>query len=136
MNILWVKDNNIGHEKQVKNLLDEISKKIVLNIDERLVKGFFPFFTYLENVDEKKYDLIIGAGHKTYSLILNLKKNQKSDTKSIATALVSQYGDDAQTVAMLRAAEFAAELNNDEWAKWEKVIIEIEGLDNQSILDG
>ena len=58
MNILWVKDNNIGHEKQVKNLLDEISKKIDLHIDERLVKGFFPFFTYLENVEEKKYDLI------------------------------------------------------------------------------
>ena len=62
--------------------------------------------------------------------------DEKKTIKSIATALVSQYGDDAQTVAMLRAAEFAAELNNDEWAKWEKVIIEIEGLDNQSILDG
>ncbi len=62
--------------------------------------------------------------------------DEKKTIKSIATALVSQYGDDAQTVAMLRAAEFAAELNNDEWVKWEKVIIEIEGLDNQSILDG
>ena len=40
MNILWVKDNNIGHEKQVKNLLNEISKNIDLNIDERLVKGY------------------------------------------------------------------------------------------------
>ena len=54
MNILWVKDNNIGHEKQVKNLLDEISKKIDLNIDERLVKGFFPFFTYLKNIEENQ----------------------------------------------------------------------------------
>tara|TARA_Y100000816_G_C25632053_1_gene336978 strand:+ start:72 stop:263 length:192 start_codon:yes stop_codon:yes gene_type:complete len=62
--------------------------------------------------------------------------DEKKTIKSIATALVSQYGDDAQTVAMLRAAEFAAELNNDEWVKWEKVIIEIEGIDNQSILDG
>ena len=62
--------------------------------------------------------------------------DEKKTIKSIATALVSQYGDDAQTVAMLRAAEFAAELNNDEWAKLEKVIKEIEGLDNQSILDG
>ena len=43
--------------------------------------------------------------------------DEKKTIKSIATALVSQYGDDAQTVAMLRAAEFAAELNNDEWAK-------------------
>ena len=84
MNILWVKDNNIGHEKQVKNLLNEISKKIDLNIDERLVKGFFPFFTYLENIEEKKYDLIIGAGHKTYSLILDVKKHQKNNTKSVA----------------------------------------------------
>ena len=62
--------------------------------------------------------------------------DEKKTIKSIAIALVSQYGDDAQTVAMLRAAEFAAELNNDERAKWEKVIKEIEGLDNQSILDG
>ena len=62
--------------------------------------------------------------------------DENKTIKSIATALVSQYGDDAQTVAMLRAAEFAAELNNDEWVKWEKVIIEIEALDNQSILDG
>ena len=84
MNILWVKDSNIGHEKQVKNLLDEISKKIDLHIDERLVKGFFPFFTYLENVEDKKYDLIIGAGHKTYSLILDVKKHQKNNTKSVA----------------------------------------------------
>ena len=62
--------------------------------------------------------------------------DEKKTINSIATALVSQYGDDAQTVATLRAAEFAAELNNDEWVKWEKVIKEIEGLDNQSILDG
>ena len=62
--------------------------------------------------------------------------DEKKTIKSIATALVSQYGDDAQTVATLRAAEFAAELNNDEWVKWEKVIKEIDGLDNQSILDG
>ena len=47
--------------------------------------------------------------------------DEKKTIKSIATALVSQYGDDAQTVAMLRAAEFAAELNNDEWAKWENL---------------
>ena len=38
--------------------------------------------------------------------------DEKKTIKSIATALVSQYGDDAQTVAMLRAAEFAAELTS------------------------
>ena len=84
MKVLWIKDNNIGHEKQVKILLDELNKNIDLDIDERHVKGFYPLFTYLDDIEEKKYDFIIGAGHKTYSLILRIKKNQKENTKSIA----------------------------------------------------
>ena len=56
--------------------------------------------------------------------------------KSIAITLISQYGDDAQAIAMLRAAEFAANLNNEEWIKWEKIIKEIEIIDRSSILDG
>ena len=56
--------------------------------------------------------------------------------KSIAITLISQYGDDAQAIAILRAAEFAANLNNDEWIKWEKIIKEIETIDRSSILDG
>ncbi len=56
--------------------------------------------------------------------------------KSIAITLISQYGEDAQAIAMLRAAEFAANLNNDEWIKWEKIIKEIETIDRSSILDG
>ena len=56
--------------------------------------------------------------------------------KSIAITLISQYGDDAEAIAMLRAAEFAANLNNDEWIKWEKIIKEIETIDRSSILDG
>jgi len=56
--------------------------------------------------------------------------------KSIAITLISQYGDDAQAIAMLRAAEFAANLNNEEWIKWEKIIKEIETIDRSSILDG
>ena len=60
----------------------------------------------------------------------------KKTIKSIAITLISQYGDDAQAIAMLRAAEFAANLNNDEWIKWEKIIKEIETIDRSSILDG
>ena len=74
MKVLWVKDNNIGHEKQVKILLDELNKNVDLDIDERVVKGLYPLFTYLEDIEEKKYDFIIGAGHRTYSLILSIKK--------------------------------------------------------------
>ena len=61
------------------------------------------------------------------------------DNKSINTiakTLISQYGDDAETVAMLRAAEYAAALNNDEWIKWEKVIETINSMNMSQKLDG
>ena len=45
MNVLWIKDGNIGHEKQVRVLLDQLLKNKQLNIIERTIKGIFPFFT-------------------------------------------------------------------------------------------
>ena len=84
MNILWIKDNNAGHEKQVKVLLDELLKTHEIYIDERSVKGFFPFLRRIDKISEKYYDIIIGAGHKTYSFLLDIKKNQKPTTKTIA----------------------------------------------------
>ena len=36
MKVLWIKDNNIGHEKQVKILLDELNKNVDLDIDDLL----------------------------------------------------------------------------------------------------
>ncbi|MDC3161878.1 hypothetical protein OA953_03805 [Gammaproteobacteria bacterium] len=62
--------------------------------------------------------------------------NDNELIKSLANTLISQYGDDAETVAMLRAAENAADLNNEEWIKWEKVIIEIKNMDNSPNLNG
>tara|TARA_B000000477_G_C6078334_1_gene222007 strand:- start:278 stop:469 length:192 start_codon:yes stop_codon:yes gene_type:complete len=56
--------------------------------------------------------------------------------ESIANTLISQYGNDAITVAMLRAAEFAAELNKEEWIKWESVIEMIKTMDESPKLDG
>ena len=61
MNVLWVKDNNIGHEKQVRVVLEELSKQNKLNIDERSIKGIFPIYSYLNDVKEKYYDLVICA---------------------------------------------------------------------------
>ena len=84
MNILWIKDNNIGHEKQVKVLLDELSKTRDINIIQINVKGFHPFFKYVDPVEENLFDLIIGAGHKTYSFILDIKKSQKKSCKTVA----------------------------------------------------
>ena len=68
--------------------------------------------------------------------ILHLSMNDNELIKSLANTLISQYGDDAETVAMLRAAENAADLNNEEWIKWEKVIIEIKNMDNSPNLNG
>ena len=84
MNVLWVKDNNIGHEKQVDVLLKELSKKLNLKIDSRIVKNSFPFQKKINNVKSNYYDILIGAGHKTHSILLKNKKNQKKTTKVIA----------------------------------------------------
>ena len=84
MNVLWIKDGNIGHEKQVRVLLDQLLKNKQLNIIERTIKGIFPFFTYINDVEENYYDLIIGAGNKAYPLLIDTKKYQKNSTKAVA----------------------------------------------------
>ena len=61
--------------------------------------------------------------------------NQK-ELKDIAVALISQYGEDAEAIAMLRAAEYAAELNNEEWLKWERDVSIINAIDKSPDLDG
>ena len=78
MNVLWIKDNNKGHEKQVKVLLDELLKNHNFDIEERSVKGSLPFFRHINKVNKNYYDIIIGAGHKTYPFLLNLKKIKKN----------------------------------------------------------
>ena len=62
--------------------------------------------------------------------------NEEKLINSLANTLISQYGDDAETVATLRAAEYAAELNNEEWLKWEKVVSFINIIDQSPHLDG
>ena len=62
--------------------------------------------------------------------------NDQDLIKSLANTLISQYGDDAEAVAMLRAAEHASDLNKDEWIKWEKVINQIHVMNESPNLDG
>ena len=62
--------------------------------------------------------------------------SNEKELKDIAIALVSQYGEDAEAIAMLRAAEYAAELNDEEWVKWERVVSFINSIDEGPDLDG
>ena len=59
----------------------------------------------------------------------------KENLRQIAISLITQYGDEAETLAMLRAAEYAAMMNSTEWAKWEEISIIIETI-NEKPLDG
>ena len=111
MNVLWVKDKKIGHEKQVKALLDELSKLNEINIfedevsirfEDKLAGLLYKFnnklggylYRWINRSDsilgsdkeeaynwwiqrlykDKNIDIIIGAGHGTYTRILDLKE--------------------------------------------------------------
>ena len=65
-----------------------------------------------------------------------IQMSDEKELKDIALTLISQYGDDAEAVAMLRAAEYAAALNNEEWLKWERVVSFINKIDQSPHLDG
>ena len=55
----------------------------------------------------------------------------KENLRQIAISLITQYGDEAQTVAMLRAAEYASMMDSSEWAKWEEISLLIETINEQ-----
>lgn len=50
-------------------------------------------------------------------------------TRSTALALIAQYGDDAETIAMLRAAEYAAMGDLRGLADWDEIIADIGRLE-------
>ena len=54
--------------------------------------------------------------------------NAQNSNYQIARDLISQYGEDAESIAMLRAAEYAANLNTGEWLIWEEVIKQIQNI--------
>jgi hypothetical protein len=55
----------------------------------------------------------------------------KENLRQIAISLITQYGDEAQTIAMLRAAEYASIMDSSEWAKWEEISLLIETINEQ-----
>lgn len=52
-----------------------------------------------------------------------------SSTRTTALALIAQYGGDAETIAMLRAAEYAAMGDVQGLADWDAIIADIQRLD-------
>ncbi|MBI1405636.1 MAG: hypothetical protein GC145_05875 [Caulobacter sp.] len=50
-------------------------------------------------------------------------------SRTTALALIAQYGDDAETIAMLRAAEYAAMGDVQGLAAWDEIIAEIQRLE-------
>jgi hypothetical protein len=55
----------------------------------------------------------------------------KENLRQIAISLITQYGDEAQAIAMLRAAEYASMMDSSEWAKWEEISLLIETINEQ-----
>ncbi len=53
---------------------------------------------------------------------MNLNGQFDGATRTTALALIAQYGGDATTIAMLRAAEFAAVGDVDGLAQWDEII--------------
>jgi mitochondrial fission protein ELM1 len=100
MNILWIKDGKKGHEKQVKVLLDEISKNIEIKIFEEdyLISSsqkYLDVFDHATNYfmagkenwphlallkyKKQDIDIVIGAGSNIYTRMVLIKKALKRD---------------------------------------------------------
>lgn len=56
---------------------------------------------------------------------------EMSSTRATALALIAQYGGDAETIAMLRAAEYAALGDLQGLADWDAIIADIRRLDQE-----
>ena len=100
MNILWIKDGKKGHEKQVKVLLDEISKNIEIKIFEEdyfisSSQKYLDVFDHAANYfmagrenwphlallkyKKQDIDIVIGAGSNVYTRMILIKKALKRD---------------------------------------------------------
>ena len=98
MNILWIKDGKQGHEKQVKVLIDELSKSIDINLIEQnyktnnfsrlnhyfhyLTNNFFnknnEFINLVNKCNQNNINLVVGAGSSVHINMLLIKKYFKS----------------------------------------------------------
>jgi len=131
MNILWIKDGKLGHEKQVKALLDELSETIDIKVyEEDYIVGSFQriadIYNYITHQSaeltpnakyhKKNIHLIIGAGSNTYARILHIKRGLKLDFNKEVLAVenfMTQVSDSPITTlgVWFRALPYDPELN-------------------------
>jgi len=96
MHIYWFKDSITGHLKQVDALLNQLKQELVFSLTsidcsktKTPLKDSESIFSKLEETDQSI--ILIGAGHKVYSRILQSKKYLKNN-----------YGRHAISIAILR----------------------------------
>ena len=63
-----------------------------------------------------------------YFMTQKTDSTEDAAVAAAAAALVQQYGDDAEVVATLRAAEFAAAGDGEALAAWDKIIAYLESI--------
>ena len=88
MKICWFKDSNIGHEKQVHAILDNLALSQDLLIEERYISNpvWLELLLYLLKIKPKQDsipDIIIGAGSKTTIPMLRYKIDSKTKVISV-----------------------------------------------------
>jgi len=92
MHIYWFKDSITGHLKQVDALLNQLKQELVFSLTsidcsktETPLKGSKSIFSKLDETDQSI--ILIGAGHKVYSRILESKKYLKNNHDKQATSI-------------------------------------------------
>ena len=88
MKICWFKDSNIGHEKQVHAILDNLVLSQDILIEEIYINNpvWLELFLYLLKIKPKQDsipDIIIGAGSKTTIPMLRHKIHSKTKVISV-----------------------------------------------------
>ena len=88
MKICWFKDSNIGHEKQVLAILDNLALTQDLLIEERYISNpvWLELLLYLLKIKPKQDsipDIIIGAGSTTTIPMLRYKIDNKTKVISV-----------------------------------------------------
>ena len=88
MKIWWFKDSKIGHEKQVRAILDNLAITRNLVIEEIHISNpvwleLFFYFLRLKPKKDSIPDIIIGAGSKTTIPMLRYKTSNKTTVISV-----------------------------------------------------